>query len=424
MLLGDATSFKPLAALRILLGAVLLAQAHVFWSYRDILLSPTGLVPWAISDAWIDPMLPRLSHLLPLFSALGVSPDAGVAAVIALHAVAAAFLMVGYRTRGAAVVAWATFVLLKNSSQPFTYGLGAMLLIALFYGLFMPLAREWSLDRALGRPREFPAMQDASMCLLVLRVHLCIVYAAAGVAKAVGEQWWTGDALWRALSLPQFRQFDAAPLLAWPGLLQAASLIAIFSQVAYPILVWTRFRVFIVVLTELMHLGIAVFLGLWLFSTIMIALNIAAFGESVWKALARRRRLPGAAPMDAPADVRIIYDGACPFCDDYVRYQRLRAATASVELVDARERRDVLAEHAIEPAELEDGMVVVVNGRLHRGADAMHVLSGLSDPPAKWWVRAVAAVSGSRILARIAYPFLRLGRRIALAFLGVPRFPR
>jgi predicted DCC family thiol-disulfide oxidoreductase YuxK len=26
-----------------------------------------------------------------------------------------------------------------------------------------------------------------------------------------------------------------------------------------------------------------------------------------------------------PGLLRIVYDGACPFCDDYVRYQRLRA---------------------------------------------------------------------------------------------------
>ena len=59
-------------------------------------------------------------------------------------------------------------------------------------------------------------------------------------------------------------------------------------QLAYPVLVWTRFRVAIVVLAELLHLGIAVFLGLWLFSGIMIVLNAAAFGESIWRTVAER----------------------------------------------------------------------------------------------------------------------------------------
>jgi predicted DCC family thiol-disulfide oxidoreductase YuxK len=122
--------------------------------------------------------------------------------------------------------------------------------------------------------------------------------------------------------------------------------------------------------------------------------------------------------------LKIVYDGACPFCDDYVRYQRLQAAAGHVELVDGRTRPEVLAEHAITPADLEDGMAVIVDGTVHKGGDAVHVLSLLSEPPAKWWVRAVALASRPPWLARSIYPFLRAGRRVALKVLGVPQFPR
>ena len=410
--------------MRIIVGAVLLAQAHVFWVYRDIFLNPAGPLPWAISDTWVNPWLPKLSHAVELFAALGLGAGAAVATVLAAHAVAAAFMMVGYRTRLATAVAWATFVVLKNSMLPYTYGIGAMLLIALFYSLFMPVGREWSVDRALKPPPSGAVAGDASLFVLVLRLHLCIVYAAAGFSKVVGEQWWSGDALWRALSLPQFRQFDPSPLLAWPGLLVGASLATIFAQLAYPVLVWTRLRAFMVVLAELMHLGIAIFLGLWLFSAVMIALNTAAFGEAVWAALSGRRRAGEPAPAVRARSLRIVYDGACPFCDDYVRYQRLQAAADRLELVDARSHPEVLAEHAIAPADLEDGMVVIADERAYRGAEAVHLLSRLSATPHKAWVRAIAALGKSRSVARLAYPAMRLGRRIALAFLGVPRFPR
>jgi predicted DCC family thiol-disulfide oxidoreductase YuxK len=122
--------------------------------------------------------------------------------------------------------------------------------------------------------------------------------------------------------------------------------------------------------------------------------------------------------------LQVVYDGACPFCDDYVRYQRLQAATESVELIDARMHPEVLAEHAISHAHLEDGMVVILDGKQHHGADAVHLLSMISEPPGKGWVRAVAALGRSRPVARLAYPFMKLGRRIALTFLRVPRFPR
>ena len=122
--------------------------------------------------------------------------------------------------------------------------------------------------------------------------------------------------------------------------------------------------------------------------------------------------------------VRILYDGACPFCDDYVRYQKLRAGVDTLELVDARSRPEVLREHNVSHADLEDGMVVIADGKPYHGAHAMHLLATISEPPRKWWVRAVAAVSRSLLVARVIYPALKIGRRIALTILGVPRFPR
>jgi predicted DCC family thiol-disulfide oxidoreductase YuxK len=121
--------------------------------------------------------------------------------------------------------------------------------------------------------------------------------------------------------------------------------------------------------------------------------------------------------------IEIVYDGACPFCDDYVRYQRLRAVADDVRLIDARGNPEALAAHGLVPADLEDGMAVVVDGVAHRGAEAVHQLSLLSEPPRRAWVRAVAALSRSAPVARILYPLLKAGRRVALTALRVPRFP-
>lgn len=122
--------------------------------------------------------------------------------------------------------------------------------------------------------------------------------------------------------------------------------------------------------------------------------------------------------------VTVIYDGACPFCNEYVRHQRLRAAVDELELVDARANPEVLRAHAIDGKMLEDGMVVIADGRQHHGGDAVHLLAMLSESPRRWWVHAVAFASRSSPVARLLYPVLRSGRRIALTLLGIPRFPK
>jgi len=289
LLFLETASFKPLAILRIGIGVVLLAQAQVLWRYRDLLLNEFGPVPWVISDRLLDPLLPRLSTFSAWLAPHGVSSDAVVLAFLALHAVSAALLLVGYRTRWAAGVAWLTYLPLRYTGHLYFYGIGGMLLIALFYCVVLPVGREWSLDARRGVARASPEEEamDASLSVVVLRIHMCIVYLAAGVAKAVGDQWWTGDAIWRAISLPRFQQLDLQSLVSFPFLLQAVTVGAVLVQVAYPVLVWTRLRAVIVLFAELLHVAIAVVMGLWLFSLVMMVLNIAAFGESVWKALLR-----------------------------------------------------------------------------------------------------------------------------------------
>jgi hypothetical protein len=100
---SEAASFKPLAAMRIGLGAVLLAQAQVLWAYRDLLLNPIGPVPWALSDTWIDPWIPEDVRTCCRSSRDSASaPMRLVATVLGVLALGAAFLMVGYRSRLAA----------------------------------------------------------------------------------------------------------------------------------------------------------------------------------------------------------------------------------------------------------------------------------------------------------------------------------
>lgn len=285
--LADASSFRPLAVLRIGLAFLLLVQAVLLFAYREWLLDADGLVAWAVAEQFLHPALPamgRLHALLP--PALGMGERELANAVLGLHAAGALLLLAGLRTRAAAALTWLTFLPLKNTGAFAFYGVGGVMLIALFYCVVMPVGRAWSLDAR--RPGAAPPDEGAELHVLVLRLHVCIIYAAAGLSKALGTQWWSGEAVWRALSLPGFAQFDAHFLAGWPLLMQALSVGAMLVQVAYPVAVWTRLRVAVVVAVELLHLGIAVFLGLWMFSAMMMLLNAAAFGESVWKSLRRR----------------------------------------------------------------------------------------------------------------------------------------
>jgi len=116
--------------------------------------------------------------------------------------------------------------------------------------------------------------------------------------------------------------------------------------------------------------------------------------------------------------VEIVYDGACPFCSNYVSLLRLRDEF-NVRLVDARVHPNVVADFAAKGMDLADGMIVRFPGSVHHGADAMIALSMIST--GGWLSGFFAHIFRHRWLASLLYPGMKLGRRIVLALLGISR---
>ncbi|GAA1965985.1 HTTM domain-containing protein [Kitasatospora viridis] len=150
---------------------------------------------------------------------------------------------------------------------------------ALLWTLWAVAGAWWAVDRRWpdGEPR---AVLDAlgSMvhhcAMLVIAGQVVLVYATAGLYKVQGSRWQDGTALWYPLHLDYFTP--------WPGpahLLAASSLVVlllsygtVLLQVAFPFaLANRRLKNALLVVMLLEHVGIAVLLGLPLFSLAMLA---------------------------------------------------------------------------------------------------------------------------------------------------------
>jgi len=107
----------------------------------------------------------------------------------------------------------------------------------------------------------------------------------------------------------------------------------------------------------------------------------------------------------AKAPLHIIYDGDCPFCSGYVALLRLREQY-DVRLVDARKEPEVAARYGLD---LNEGMVVELDGKVHHGARAISLLARLSG---------TLSPLRSEQVASAVYPFFRFGRNVALKVLG------
>lgn len=116
----------------------------------------------------------------------------------------------------------------------------------------------------------------------------------------------------------------------------------------------------------------------------------------------------------------IIYDGECPFCASYVRMARLRETVGTVDLVDARSDDPRVAEAQADGLDLDDGMVVLWQGRRHYGAEAVRLIALLSGEGGVG-NRLQRRLFRSPRVARALYPWLVRGRRLWLRLSGRAR---
>lgn len=126
-------------------------------------------------------------------------------------------------------------------------------------------------------------------------------------------------------------------------------------------------------------------------------------------------------PTDEPGAV-IMYDGECPVCSAYVRFVQLRKAVGTVELIDLRQRPDLVSRFRAEGHDVNDGMVFELDGREYFGADAVNMMAMLSSDNGIV-NRLNAILLQNKKVATLTYPILRAGRNALLKLLGRKKIP-
>lgn len=265
----------PLVALRIGLAAVLLAQAVQIAPYFRPLYHHRGLLRGALKDAFGSGHLPHAGELLAT-----PSESLVLGALACLYVASLIALLLGWRTRAAAIAAWLLHFTFMRLAPHTNYGADDFANIFLFYAMWAPGGAFLSLDRRAGRASDV-ATPQTRLAIRVMQLHLCIAYLCSGLEKASGEQWWNGEAIWRSLVAQGYQLFDFTWLAQHPALAIVSGWLVLVVEVGYALFVWPqRTRRLWVAAVAAMHAGIGVFMGLHVFAAVMIVLTVAMFGVS------------------------------------------------------------------------------------------------------------------------------------------------
>lgn len=112
----------------------------------------------------------------------------------------------------------------------------------------------------------------------------------------------------------------------------------------------------------------------------------------------------------------LLYDGKCPFCSSYVAYTRLREAVGPIAMLDAREQPELVKSHAAQGRDINQGMILSLDGVTYFGADVLNRLALLSTN-SDAFNKVTSAIFRSPTVSRVLYPALRWGRNLTLRLL-------
>lgn len=280
------TDPTPLALVRIATGLLLL------WSF---LWMGVDLGAWLGPDGWIDPESAREALPPTGWSFWLWLPSGLTAPVYGLVLVVLVSFTLGFGSRTAALLAWAAVVSTNRRVPVMLFGFDNIVATwTLYLAASFACGQALSLDLWLRRRRQpvgssLPRVSvSANLGLRLIQLHLCLIYASAGLAKLQGTPWWDGSALAMLLGNSDFRPFDLDFLANFPALLQLGTHLTIALELLYPILIWFRgWRPWVLAGALGMHVGIALSMGLTEFSLAMVVGNLA-FVPSEWFQAARR----------------------------------------------------------------------------------------------------------------------------------------
>ncbi|GGU28892.1 HTTM domain-containing protein [Streptomyces lavendofoliae] len=305
LLIERPVSLYAAAVLRIGYGLLYLVFLLREFPHRDEI--------WGPGSPWTPALARQLFDQTGWASVLTLSDSrAYFELCYAAAVVTSALLMLGWRTRAVSVL-FAIVVASFHARAIFmTDGGDNLILLMAVYLVATACGRRWSLDarRARLRSTEGPEahraptagggvrrhLRDARLCVItvlhncgmfVIAAQVCFLYGSAGLYKVQGGTWGNGTALHYALNLHLFQPWPALSRMADDHviLIAVACYLTVLLQVAFPFVLFGRLKYPVLSALLAMHVGIAVLMGLPLFSAAMIVADAVFLPDRFYRAL-------------------------------------------------------------------------------------------------------------------------------------------
>ena len=275
-LANDPHQLIGVRILQMSIGAILLFQVAITHPYAGYF--------WGLHGVGNGSTSPILGSTLGDIVDTVYTADTYIFCVLFILSIGALGLLFGYYTRIATFLALVTSFLLYNRLLEITDGGDNIIQLVLIYMLFL-----------LPRRAKFSSGQLRvwlhNIAVLAVIFQLMIVYTASSFAKLSGSGWRQGTAMYTLSQVQLYSLPVARGLFTIPLIVYVTSYLPLAYQLLFPVIIPTRFKLPWIVLGIFFHLGIAAFIGLVTFSTLMIGLELFLISDQEYAKICNRGHL-------------------------------------------------------------------------------------------------------------------------------------
>ena len=292
---------------------------------------------WGPNAAWTPAMADQYAHAMNWFgwikswyTLLATTSDVRFQISYDLALLICVALILGFYTRFSSVLFMLVVTTFTARDAFLGDGGDNVMTLMSIYLVFLASGRRLSLDSrrtrnkvAKEQPMSGPRAELGELrrrgvnlmhnaAVFVIGFQMCVIYGAAGLWKAQGHLWQDGSAMYYVLHIDWFQP--------WPGLsgfvagnsigICVIAYVTVFMQIGFPFVIFTKRMKYVVLAVLLgMHLGIALMLGIPVFSLVMIVGDSVFLPDAVWRTVGERVRslipsrtpAPETAPASTPA---------------------------------------------------------------------------------------------------------------------------
>ncbi len=215
-------------------------------------------------------------------------------AIFVVAFIFATSLLVGFATRWATVGCWVLAVSIHvRGSNSLVNGGDILLTSMLFWAMFLPLGRQWSLDSALWRGKSATREPVVSIASAAILIQVFFMYFFTGIWKT-NDLWYSGQALEKALSYDLYVKPLGGYLLNYAGLLKFLTYGMLILELVGPFLLFSpwktvHFRIVLWAVFMSLHIGIEMTMTVELFSFMSMAALTLFLPVQFWNWILRRK---------------------------------------------------------------------------------------------------------------------------------------